>query len=475
MFGGSLDLSFVTILRVFAALILAVACLDFANLATAEAAARASEIGVRKTVGASRGQVIAQTMLEAGVLTAAALAIVLPLTLLVVTPLAAAIRLEISPVEALRIPRYWLGVLAVAVTVCAVAGAYPALVLARVRPIFSLRATGQRAGAAWVRTALTVAQFAAASFLLAAVAVMLMQRAELRGRLADPTQDPRLTLTLNEGLPRFDTKALLTELLAHPSVTGLTGAWSRPFRRAVVTGLPPPTVGRLEDPNATRFPVQMRSVFYDYFEVTGIRLLAGRDFEEVQDAPAPADDAEPLSPSQLRLPTPHVIIDEHLAARLGFTPRQAIGQVLFLPPVQMSTPDSAGGPPRTTTITRPPVEIVGVAAATPLEYMAEGPDGYVYSVEQTGPGVMILRIARADIAGALKHIDATWKKFFPDRPPPRQFLDEAFDANFQMFDVLGMTFVGLSLIAVVIAALGLFGIASFVVQRRAREIGVRKT
>ncbi|HEX5049516.1 MAG TPA: FtsX-like permease family protein [Gammaproteobacteria bacterium] len=476
LFGGSLDLSLVTILRVFAALILAVACLDFANLATAEATARSREIGVRKTVGASRGQVVAQTMLEAGVLTAAALAIVLPLTLLVVTPLAAAIRLEITPADALGLPRYWLGVLAVAVTVCAAAGAYPALVLARVRPIFSLRSTTQRAGAAWVRTALTVAQFAAASFLLAAVAVMLLQRAELRGRLSDPTQDPRLTLTLNNVGPGFDPKAFRTEVLAHPSVKGLSGALSQPFRRAVVTGLPSSTVSRSEDPNATRVPVQTRVVFYDYFNVAGIRLLAGRDFDEAQDRPAPtppADDAAPTPAQQLTLPTQHVIVDEHLAVRLGFTPQQAIGQIIYQPQ-QMNVAFRSGEQPRLAMVTVS-AEIVGVAAATPLEYMAEGPDSYLYLVTPGGAGNLILRVARADVAGALAHIDATWTKFFPGRPPARQFLDEVFDANFQMFDMLGMTFVGLSVIAVVIAALGLFGIASFAVQRRAREIGVRKT
>ncbi|HET8700022.1 MAG TPA: FtsX-like permease family protein, partial [Gammaproteobacteria bacterium] len=107
--------------------------------------------------------------------------------------------------------------------------------------------------------------------------------------------------------------------------------------------------------------------------------------------------------------------------------------------------------------------------------MAEGPDSYLYVVNPYAAMSVIVRVARADVAGALAHIDATWKKFFPNRPGNRQFLDEAFDANFRMFDMLGNTFIGLSCVAIVIAALGLFGIASFAVQRRARDIGVRKT
>ncbi|HET7133909.1 MAG TPA: FtsX-like permease family protein, partial [Gammaproteobacteria bacterium] len=471
LFGGSLDLSLVTILRVFAALILAVACLDFANLATAEAAARSREIGVRKTVGASRGQVVAQTMVEAGLLTVAALAIVLPLTLLVVKPLAAAIRLEVALTDVVGRPQYWLGLVMVAVAVCAAAGAYPALVLARVRPVFSLRAsTGQRAGAALVRTALTVAQFAAASFLLAAVAVMFLQRAELRARLADPEQDPRLTLRSPADWGPVDLNAFRNELLADPSVTGFAATVSQPFRRAVVTGIPPATIGRSQDPNATRVPVQTRLVFYGYFDVAGIPVLAGRDFDEAQDRPTPPlqeNDAPPTPTTQ------HAIIDERLASRLGFTPQQAIGEMVYLPQ-QVSVGDRSGGSPQLTTVTVP-AQIVGVVAATPLEYMAEGPDSYLYFPASGAYGTVLLRVARGDVAGALAHVDAIWKKFVPSRPIERQFLDEAFDANFRMFDILGNTFIGLSCVAIAIAALGLFGIASFAVQRRAREIGVRKT
>ena len=273
---------------------------------------------------------------------------------------------------------------------------------------------------------------------------------------------------------RASSRRVRNELLAHPSVTGFTATQSPPFRRAVVAGIPPATVGRSEDPNATRVPVQTRSVFYGYFDVAGIRVLAGRDFDEVQDAPeplAPSDDESPVP--QPRLATQHVIIDERLASRLGLTPQQAIGQMLYQP-IQSYGPNRPGEPARMVSVTLA-AEIVGVVAATPLEYMAEGPDSYLYRSNSSPFGTMLVRVARGDVAGALAHIDATWAKFFPGHAVERQFLDEAFDADFRMFDMLGNTFIGLSVVAVVIAALGLFGIASFAVQRRAREIGVRKT
>lgn len=476
LFGGSLDLSLVTILNAFAALILAVACLDFANLAIAEATTRSREFGVRKTVGARRRQVAAQAFVEAGLLTLAALALVLPLALLAVTPLGRALRLEIGAADLLAHGDYWLMVLGVAALVCLAAGAYPALVLARVRPVSTLRATGARGGTGAIRTALIVAQFAAASFLLAAVAVMVAQKAELRGRLADPSQDPRLTITVTNTSGPFDLATLLTELRSHPAITGVTSTAAQPFRRAVVTGLPPSTMAKDEDPNSTRIPIQSRFVGYGYFDVAGIRVLAGRDFDAVQDDRGNvADIAFSESGEATRnpaAPPQKIVIDEKTAARVGLTPQQAVGTLLYLP-TQMMVASGPNQPPRAASILLPG-EIVGVVAATPLEYMVEGPDNYVYRLQPRAASTLILRVARADTAAALAHVDAVWAKFFPGRPPQRVFLDEAFDTNFRMFDVLATTFIGLSVIAIAIAALGLFGIASFVVQRRTREIGVRK-
>jgi putative ABC transport system permease protein len=478
LFGGSFDLSIVTILNAFAALILAVACVDFANLAIAESAARSREIGVRKTMGASRGQVVMQSLFEVGLLSLVALALVLPLTLLVVTPLAGAIGLEITAADFLGRSRYWLGVFGIAVAVCVVAGVYPALVLARVRPISSLRMTGAHGGAATVRTALIVVQFATASFLLVAVAVMLQQKGALRDRLADPSRDPRLAVTVGQTGPGFDLSTFRSQLLANPAVSGFTASASEPFRRAYVTGIPPATIARSEDPAAKRIPIQQRYVYYDYFDVAGIRLLAGRDFDQARDIARPDPPPDETSPAAgvapvLHVATQHVIIDEKLASRLGLTAQQAIGEMLY-EPTQILVPGKSGAPAQPTSVTLP-LEVVGVVAATPLEYMAEGPDSYLYFVQPGAANTLILRIARGDIPGALTYIDATWRKFFPNRQLRRAFLDEAFDTNFRMFDMLGTTFVGLSVIAIAIAAMGLFGIASFVVQRRQREIGIRKT
>lgn len=455
LFGGAQDIDLPTVLTVFAALVLAVACLDFANLATAEAAARAKEVGLRKAVGASRGQIAIQTMVEAGLLTLLALTLVLPLALLLGAQLGRMILLDID-VPGLGRPDYWLSVAAIAAVAGLAAGAYPALVLARVRPMFALRIGGARGGSPLVRTLLIGAQFAAASFLLVAIVVLLTQKAEIRGRLTDPSADLRVTIALpSDG--SVNTETLRAELLTHPGVISLAVSGAQPFRRSPYSGRgDDPIFARSEDPGARRAPGQMRFVSPAYFETAGIKMLAGREIEAGGDVPA-----EGLT----------VVVDAAMAADLGFTPAEAVGQTI----VNIPNANDDQQPP--TQMGR----VIGVADATPLEYMTGGPRGYVYITQSyvtqwdISGAAAIVRVARDDVESALAHIDATWARLSPDRPIRRQFLDEAFDTSFAMFNTMNTAFVGLSVVAALIAAIGMFGIAGFVVQRRRREVAVRKT
>jgi putative ABC transport system permease protein len=450
LFGGAQAVDLPTLLTAFAALVLLVACLDFANLATAEAAARAKEVGLRKAVGAERGQIAAQTLVEAGLLALAALILVSPLAHVLAAPFGRMVQLDIA-LPGLGRPDYWLSVVAIAVAAGLAAGAYPALVLARVRPIFALRMGGARGGSPLVRTLLIGAQFAAASFLVVAIVVLHAQKAEIRGRLTDPSADPRVTIALTNYESLVSIETFRAELLAHPSVTGFAVSAEAPFQRTPFSSRGgDPVFARSEEAGAIQTPAQMRFVSPGYFETTGIALLAGREIASSDEALAGFT----------------VVIDVEMAADLGFAPQEAVGRTIYY--LQETTP---GEPARST-----PGLVVGVAAATPLEYMTGGPSGYVYvTTPEIGNGAAIARVSRQDVEGALAHIDATWARLAPDRPIRRMFLDEAFDTAFAMFNTMNVAFLAMSVIAAFIAAIGMFGIAGFVVQRRRQEVAVRKT
>ena len=116
-----------------------------------------------------------------------------------------------------------------------------------------------------------------------------------------------------------------------------------------------------------------------------------------------------------------------------------------------------------------------MVADTPLEFFTIGPKNYVYEFQNGGAPFAIIKISKDNVAAALKHIDDTWAKLAPTVPIKRQFMDERFDEGFKMFNVINTVFLALAVFAVIIASMGLVGMATFVVGRRFNEIGVRKT
>jgi hypothetical protein len=191
LLGGARGwLSITTLLFALGALVLVVACVNYANLSTARAARRAREIGLRKVIGASRGQVVVQYLFEAGLLTATALAVAVVAVQLIAPVVANALGIDMRSV----VPALGSGCSSRCSGVTLLGGAYPALVLSRVRPIEALRLGRMRIGPRFASTLLVGAQFAAASFLLIAVIVMYSQNAELRRTGLGTTADPYVVI-----------------------------------------------------------------------------------------------------------------------------------------------------------------------------------------------------------------------------------------------------------------------------------------
>jgi len=151
------------------------------------------------------------------------------------------------------------------------------------------------------------------------------------------------------------------------------------------------------------------------------------------------------------------VLDRTAAERFGWSdPREAVGQMLY------GGPDDERG-----------TEIIGVVESKPLTLVAlTDTFGYRLMPEQAGSAVVA--IARVDVPRGLAAIDATWQRLAPHYPLRREFLDAQFEKSYALFANANRVFVGLAALALVIAASGLFGMASFLVARRTREIGVRK-
>lgn len=454
--NGVSGVTAVGVLLMLAALTLLVACVNYANLATAQAAGRVKEIGMRKTVGAGRLQVMAQSWLESTLLTVAALA----LALLIVAAAAPAVRAS-TGIDILFFLAHGAAPFAVlaglTLAVALLAGAYPALVLSQVRPSAALGAARGRSSSKIIARILVSVQFASASFLLILLAVTQFQRAYLERTALATHQDP--LIVLNDLMPLdVDYETLAARLSALPTVKNVTVVDHMPWGNSY-NGM---YFARSQDPAAASYPAFVKSVGHDYFETLGLDVLAGRAFDRERDTAPVSLFAFSNDPARA-LPA---IISRDLSEALGFdTPEAAAGQVVYIPAQFM------GGAAR-------PIEIVGVTEPEVTRFEANVGDGQIYTFGPRalwGSQLPIVQIDGRDVQAGIDQVTAVWDEMAPTIPADIRFFDALFEQSFRSYARISQVFMLLAGAAFVIASLGLLGIAIYVAGRRRREIGVRKT
>jgi putative ABC transport system permease protein len=444
-------LSITTMLFALGTLVLVVACVNYANLATARAMRRAREIGLRKVVGASRRQIVAQYLFEAGLLTLAALAIATAAVYLVAPVIAGAVGIDVRLALFAGVG-FWLFIVALLTGVTLLGGAYPALVLSRVRPIEALRLGRVRIGPRFASTLLVGTQFAAASFLLIAVIIMYTQNAALKRTGLGATSDPHLIINNFSRVTGVDNEILRAELARLPQVESVTEMNQAPWSDSVNLAV----LARSPDQEAAFRTSFQNMVGYDFFATLGIRLIAGRVFDRDRNdlLPQNADDMDPP-------PTRNIVIDNLLAAELGFgTAEEAVDEIVYSP----SFRDRPAQPNR----------IIGVVESKPLFLRGFGAtsNAYLLGSDMTN---QIVRLTADDVSGGLAAIEEVWRALAPQSPLTRRFMDEMFNETYEEFARINQVFVGLAVFAFVISTIGLFGMAVQVAGRRVHEIGVRKS
>src|SRR5882672_6165311 len=448
--------SITTLLFALGALVLFVACVNYANLATARAARRAREIGLRKVVGAHRGQIVGQYLLEAALLTAAALAVAVVAVELVAPVVRNAVGIDMR-LALLGSPRFWVFIAALLAGVTVLGGAYPAFVLSRVRPIEALRLGRVRIGPRFASTILVGAQFAAASFLLIAVLVMYLQNAELERTALGATRDQHLVVNNFTPVTGVSGDVLIAELERLPGAKSVTAMGSAPWSDNVNLEL----LSRTPEAAAGFKTAFQNAVAYDFFATLDIPLIAGRVFDRDHNDMPPQD--SPQGSNSAPRPTVNIVIDRVLAAQLNFaSPQEAVDQIVYVP---AALGDQAAA-----------MRVIGVVESRPLFLRGFGATSNMYRL-QPGGGMqnMIVRFAPADVAAGVAAAEAAWRRLATQAPFTRRFMDEMFDQSYEQFARVNQVSAGLALFAFVISVIGLFGMAIQVASRRTHEIGVRKS
>ncbi|EGX99812.1 ABC transporter, permease protein [Nitrospirillum viridazoti Y2] len=440
-----------------AVLVLAIACINFMNLATARASLRAREVALRKVVGASRGQIMVQFLGESILLTGLALILAVALVEVLLPSFTAFLGKPSLAFNYLRDARV-LGCLAALVLLVGGAGGlYPAIFLSAFQPGPVLKGNSGGSGAGGrLRVVLVVLQFAISISLMVATGVVYGQLAYAQGRALGFNKENIVVLTDLYG-PELQQKAetLRDALRQDPRIAAAALAESYPGSGTENnTGVNHP--GAPADDGAV--VLRRDAVDADYFSTLKVLQVAGRVFdrEHPADAIPPAD---PANPQKLR----HggVVLNRSAVRRLGYaSPEAALGQPLMLPGKE----GEAGVE----------VTVVGVVedfhqgsvhTAVAPQMFLETPKSY---------SQLLIRVKAGEIPGALDLIDRSWRQLVPDRPVPRVFLDAQLQSVYERETKTGQLFAVFSGLAIVIAALGLFGLASFTAERRTKEIGLRK-
>ncbi len=442
---------------IIAALILAIACVNFTNLTTARASLRAREVGVRKVLGASRGQLVAQFLAEATVLAGVAVLLGLTLVELALPFFNRLLGLQLG-LDYLGTGGVLAPALVLTLVIGLVGGTYPAFYLSRCQPARVLGAGRTRvaAGSGRLRGALVIGQFAASIALIICAAVVYAQT--VHARAADPgyRRDGLLVLKgVHPGLAA--TRAPLRR-----AVERLPGTVSASYAELVPGDAEVGTTSVRRKDAPTDEKIGFASVDYGWFETVGVRLIAGRTFSDRFAKDDASVDFIPTTPDEVELlgRGANVLLNETGARRLGFAdPGAAVGAALSGELIEE-------GPV--------PLTVVGVVADARFGSLRDEVQPLMYRRFELGLGRMVIRFRAEDPAAYRAAVERIWRRLIPDVPFEGVFVTDELSKIYDADAVRAQVFALAALLAVAIACLGLFGLAAFAVERRRLEIAVRK-
>ncbi|MEM8510043.1 MAG: ABC transporter permease [Bacteroidota bacterium] len=428
--GGRIQ--YISLFGVIGFFILLLACINFMNLSTAQSEKRAMEVGVRKALGSIRKQLIEQFLTESIVI--AMLALVVSL---VIAQLCLPFFNEIADKE-LRIlwlnPLFWGLLIVFAVLTGVLAGFYPAFFLSAFKTVEVLKGTLSIGSNAFVpRKILVVVQFTISIILIIGTLIVYSQIRFGKDRSVGYSRDGLITINATSEIQKHF-ESIRNELKSSGTIVEITQSSSPTTDVWLMSrGLD----WRGKDPNLV-VALPINGVTYEYGKTVNWELIQGRDFS--RDFATDSTNA--------------AIINETAAKFMGL--KNPIGEVIRW-----------GGQQKQYTI-------IGVIKDMIVESPFEPIRPVVFKIDKSA-NVVILKLAiNQNIRSTLTQVEQIFRKYNPNYPFEYRFVDQDYALKFGSEERVGKLASGFSGMAIIISCLGLFGLASFVAQRRTKEIGIRK-
>ncbi|MEL7536999.1 MAG: FtsX-like permease family protein [Pseudomonadota bacterium] len=446
------SLSTVYTFSAVALVILLIACINFMNLTTARSTQRAKEVGVRKVVGARRGQLIFQFLGESTLLVALAMLLAVAIVELALPFFAAFLELPLS--FSLANPET-LGILTLGVLVVGlVAGSYPAFYLSHFRPVEVLK--GQAAGGnrGFLRKGLVVFQFATSIGLLIATGVVMVQMEYVRNIDLGYSKANNIVTSLPFFAPLWETyEPLKAELETHPDIVSAVYSSRVPGMLNLDGGTY--IRGDEQITDDSMFGLSDIKVDYQWFDHYDVEFLAGRSFRDNERRVESPTDEKPVTQGA-------AILNESAARRFGWSAEEAVGQIVR----ELTSSGTEKFIEREVVGVIPDIHFASLHHEMKATLYAE--PNPIYSRQ------LSVKIDARDPSSAIQHFEEVWTRLLPSDPVAWEFLDDNFAALYRSEQRQAQMFGMFSAFAIFVATLGLFGLASFTTERRTKEIGIRK-
>ncbi|MCD6065743.1 MAG: macB 17 [Bacteroidetes bacterium] len=434
------SITYIYIVGAVALLILIIACFTFINLCTAKSVERAKEIGIRKVAGAFKRQVFWQFIGESGLLVLLSASLSFILACLLLPAFNGLMGREIS-VSDLSSPALIAAGALIIVCISFLAGAYPAFILSAFQPVKVLKGAFKNTGSGLLlRRSLFVFQFIISVFLIISAFIVQKQLDFFQNEKLGFTKELVIILPADQRIIK-KLALLKTELKQDPDIRYVSLADFEPCN--IMGGY---SMYNPEMPPGKVFSVFAGTVDQEYLKACDIGIVAGSDLSD--------QDIKDVSNEDYTKNYFHFILNESAAKQMGWNPEEAIGKKMFM--------DES----------RP-----GVVKAVVKDFhfsSLHNPIQPLILIPGTYGNILLLKTAGKDLSKTIPHIEKVWKTIAPHRPFEYSFLDENYKAMYKSEIRLGKAMNIFTALAITLALMGLFGLSSYTIQQRTKEIGILK-
>ncbi|GHF19946.1 ABC transporter permease [Kordiimonas sediminis] len=430
-------------------LVLVIAIVNYTNLATAQSMGRVREVGMRKTLGASRKQLLLQFLIESVTIATVAMVVAIVCLELLVPLFNDATGKVVSFNYLQTLP--WL--VTTTLVVGFFAGLYPSYLITKVSPIDALKEMTLKGGrGSWFRSLMIGTQFMLSIFMLAVVLIVFFQNKKVEeSSNIYPKEEVLVLKRLNVESIREREETLRQELLNIPEVESVSFATQVPFEQSNSTFSVTPTKGD----EAAKFQVNQLDTDHDFMKTFDVPFVAGRDFDR-------AISADVRTSTDVR--RSNVIINEMAARNLGYArAADAVGQTFW--GLQSEEEDAPAAMQ---------FDIIGVVEDQNILGLHNDMKAWIFAIDPVRHFYAAVRINRTADASVILKVEDVWKQVIPEYPIEHDFLVGMFNDVYQIYKAMNSVLAGFAFMALLLALIGLFGLAAFMARGRTKELGIRK-